>query len=897
MGTRISVASSVYNLAGDIKYRPQFLKLMVFNYALGSSGGSIGETITGGYLKGPGLRLRQYAKWARDSGYNTFMGVTSANLLTGAGVSNAVLLPHLPRPAGSSILLETTFIGEITSVMLAERWILANKPARFKDSWTVDFDSTTNEYVISWPGAGAANADDRFIPSDYDPAARYLYAKYITSTNDVPGEWVYGAPVLLAHSTPFPSVEGWTTIDPFVETVVSVVLRRTVTTTASYSDGRPDEVAVTETSATTTYKRQSATHQKLVYNGVAAPTETITSTEQMLYLEQFATIGVAEDSDVVTSTPEPGVSRTITTTTVQEFVDLVRQTRTDTRTITMAIWSDPVIFLYKQDSGIPDLDAMFALPVDAGQFYGYIPFRVDNESVSEETDPEAYMWSKKAFRKATAGSYRQTMKNIEDNESIKDIDYVYTVFAVSLNSRESAALEYIYLLFRRVMTQQAEGTDYARWEADYAAAKAINDTYLAWFQAQKDSTHPLFGTPEPPKAAYPDKPSRSLRVSSGTNAKMAFDMEITWSSIQESSGTGTRRAGARKGDLWWSVEPVSPPGGGDGSESSSNGGVMGIVQGRVDRTNTMTLSWQITPDTWQELTFTDLVHKNYIYRGRSVEIKGKDALLDPEESGFLVPMHEGIFRGMPLVRSTQMATACIYLVFNSYVVTKKKWYETGLFKLIVIIVAVIITIYTGGAGSGLLGTAASVGSTLGFSGMAAVVMGAVANTLAAMVLMSIIQKVATGVFGAKWGAIIGTVVGMIAMHVGTNMAAGSSFASSMGKLMQAPNIMKLSMAAGDAYSKYLTADTAEIVQKMEAWQANYNLEQKAIDDKYYEEFGVGSAVMSPLRLLSASSEVGYYIESTDAFTNRTLMVGSEVADMSCGLLNNFAQLTLTLDLP
>ena len=901
MGTRISVASSVYNLAGDIKYRPQFLKMIVFNYVLGTSGGSIGETITGGYLNGPGLRLRQFARWARKSGYNDYMGFTTANISANSVIDNAVLLPLLPKPAGSSILLQSAYITTASSLMLAEDWISKNKPNRFAEEWTVDFDDVAQEFVITWPGNPATT--DRFSVPNYSPEDRYLYAKYTTSVNNVLGEWKIGDPVKIPNGGPFPNTSQWDTVVPESESTETVTLKKTITTVSVFSDGRPSETAETVTTKTGTYQKIYGEYSRIVYNGVTPGTDIITSTEELLFTEQFGTVNYVDSSSVDVVEIAPGVTRTDTITPVDEYIDVTRQTRTNTRTITMESWSKPLVFLYKENSGMPSLDQMFGLSEDLGQFYSFIPFRLDNKSVDADMDPVLYKWSKKAFRRATGGSYVATQETIEDNKSIKDIDYVYTVFGVSLNSLESASQEYIYRLFKQVLAQQQEGGAFEQWEDAYAAAVAVNRVYLTWFEAQKDPLNPLYGTPMPPKVPYPDKPGNSLKISAGKNAKMNFAMEISWSSMKETSGAGVRKPNAKKGDLWWTVGIPKPPPVPDSNPPSTDpdfgtgtGGLVGNAYGN-GRTEVCTLTWQVSKNVWQEIVFTDLMHKNFVYKGRSVDIQAKDALSDPEESGFIIPLHEGIFADMPLVRSTQMATAGIYLVFNSYVETKKKWYESGIFKLIVIIVAVVITAFTGGAGAGLLGTASGVGSAMGLTGLAAVVVGAVANTIAAMVLMSIIQKVAVGLFGAKWGAIIGVVVGFIAINVGTSMASGSSFAASMGNLMQAPNIMKLTMAAGDAYSKYLTADTKEIYGKMETLQEAYKGEMKEIQDMYGEEFGYGSSALNPLYLLDAARNNNYFPESTDAFTARTLMVGSDVVEMSHGLLNNFAQITLTLDMP
>src|SRR5690606_2483021 len=95
-------------------------------------------------------------------------------------------------------------------------------------------------------------------------------------------------------------------------------------------------------------------------------------------------------------------------------------------------------------------------------------------------------------------------------------------------------------------------------------------------------------------------------------------------------------------------------------------------------------------------------------------------------------------------------------------IKKQRWYERGIFKILfAIVIAIASVLFTGGAGIGLLGAHLSVGVSLGFSGMTAAIVGSVVNALAAMVLTTLIEKVATelGVLGQIIGSIFMMFVG------------------------------------------------------------------------------------------------------------------------------------------
>ena len=91
------------------------------------------------------------------------------------------------------------------------------------------------------------------------------------------------------------------------------------------------------------------------------------------------------------------------------------------------------------------------------------------------------------------------------------------------------------------------------------------------------------------------------------------------------------------------------------------------------------------------------------------------------------------------------------------------------------------------------------------TGIAALIVGAVANALAAMILTKLIGYASTKVFGDKIGAIVGAIASVVAVSIGTGMANGATMAESFNGLMSAPNLIQLSNAAGNGYAQYMLA--------------------------------------------------------------------------------------------
>ena len=604
--------------------------------------------------------------------------------------------------------------------------------------------------------------------------------------------------------------------------------------------------------------------------------------------ERETYMGQAPDRDATYTLKE-------TMTWWENIVTGDREYRIDTQITYHSARSPMKVFIYKYGDGNSVLDAMFA-PSDAlGSFYPFIPFRLDNKFVSETYLPTVYAQAKKGYKKATTGKFDEMIENLADNEDLDDIDYAYCVFGVSLNVLENASRKYVYRFFREIMDDfPVSGGGYSAWQAAWTAADASMQTWVAWSTAQSDENDPLFGTPEPARLPYPEMPSNSIRVSSGSNPVMNYDMTISWATMTETTGTGLLKPDAKRDELWFTIGATE-----NYQETiwGEQGGVWGAIIGNTISNDSIVLNWQVTPTTWRRLQIRGLKHRNLIYGGKSVDISAKEALEDVDESGFIIPLHDGVYRAMGLKDGTQMTTACSFMVFNCYQVVKKKWYQTGIFAVIASIVIIIVSIYfppAGGAAGGVFGTNVAVGAALGFTGAAAVIAGAVANAIAAMLIVRAITAGATALFGDKWGAIIGAVASVIALKVGSAMAQGQSFASSFGGMMRADNILKLTNAVGQGYAGYVNAASAEFVQQTQQVLEDYKDESRKIAEMWQQNLGSNRGIIDPLEITGV---FGVTMESVDSFLQRTLMTGSDVADMSLSMLTNFVDMTLSTELP
>lgn len=516
------------------------------------------------------------------------------------------------------------------------------------------------------------------------------------------------------------------------------------------------------------------------------------------------------------------------------------------------IWGDLQYLIYKKGSGNPDMDALFVKTETSRYFLPYIPIMVDRMVISPTFYSGIYNENKKAVRKALGNSvrYDSLTKKIFKNPSIAtDVDYIYITFGVSANVRENACRMYIYEFLRDV---KASGTN-------------------------------------------------TVIITSSGAFIMNYFMQILWTRMVEVSGSGhlTNASGnpAKVGEVWFQTIYNIPT-----SSSSWLGEVAGSTT-TVKYNTRVRLNWQVTSNSWRYLEIDNLQHINMIYGGKAVTTTIVDALTSTEESGFIFPLNEAIYKDLSLVDSTQMSTACAFLVFNCYTVKKAPWYATGWFKIILVVVGIALSIFTGGAaGIGLLGSNLAVGTMLGLEGTAAVIAGAIANAIAAMVVVQIVQFGALKLFGPKLGALIGSIVSIFALGIGTGLSAGLDFSQIFSQLTSPMNLLKITEAAGNAYAQIMQGNAQDIVKKTQTMVDQYNALSADVEKKTQELLGVGGADLSinPLSFTEVDlpnvKKSILFAETPDSFFQRTLLSGSDIADLSMSFVNSFCDLGLSTKL-
>lgn len=525
-------------------------------------------------------------------------------------------------------------------------------------------------------------------------------------------------------------------------------------------------------------------------------------------------------------------------------------------------------WIYRYNTGNAVLDAMMieAFGQTAlGSFYPPIPFRFENQPVTADSPSPAlvslYPTAREAFRRAYGLNFDQVQDKImdeEQNPNLDDIDYIYSVQAVTFNTRENAGRKYIFKLFELAYL----GT------SNHSPSGKLN-----WFIQWENNAW-----------ASQTPPWKSLKVESLVEAVSNFRTQIKWAFMNKTTGTGLLKPDARVDEVWFEVLPdpvTSRP-------YPSSYEFRGFSQ-------EVALCWQETGDSWKKFVITGLQYNNYVYQFDHTVVTAKQALqLTDKDSEFLVPLHETVFNSLSLVDALQVGSSCSWLVFNCLEIHKAEWYESGWFKVILVVViiavSVVAALVTGGTSLGVGGAAVAgvlTGSGLGV--VAALIIAAAVDVLAGILISYLIGMVANEIFGDKWGPLIGAIVSFVfsfGLNVGSITEAISALSS--------PNTwIALATATGNGVAGYVQGQANQVAEETAKMLQGISEQSAEVQRKYSELVG---GVNNGIDLGVLNQYRSDLTERPADFFARTLVTGSDIAEITLRQIADFTRNNLKLDL-
>lgn len=498
----------------------------------------------------------------------------------------------------------------------------------------------------------------------------------------------------------------------------------------------------------------------------------------------------------------------------------------------------------------PVLDTIWANHTSLEQtFFPSIPFRVDNQDMLAEKYEGTDNYKQIGKLCSLMGLNAHTINNqINDNPSIKDIDYAFLVAGANMNTKSQAEMDYLFRFWELCLDRQtATESDHTSWVGMGPAAR-------------------------------PKPKTNSLTIQDPQSKNGAYKIDIEWDFIKKVTVAGLIGPDAKRGQF----RIVSGATVEYEMTGTSN-------RWQVDST-VVSIRKQITDTHYEEIQITGAVHKNDVYQGKVVETLARDSRSKPEENGgFLVPLHMGIFNSMPLTKRTQLAQECLYLVFNCYVKTKKKWYQTGIFKIVLAIVLIVVTAVswgTGAPGASAVWGAVTVAAAIGAVGVGVALVGIALSFVYGYLLSYILGKWAGGiesVFGKKWAGVVTAVINIVVAYFtgGRTMFSGNSF------LTTAVSIIDI---ASQLFAGYAKGVSLQRQSNFDAFMDQVKEDQNRLEQLSTSFFGESDLVSIDylLHLQKTLRE-----DSPSVFLSRTLLVGSDVVDVTLGMVSEMVNIEIT----
>ena len=274
---------------------------------------------------------------------------------------------------------------------------------------------------------------------------------------------------------------------------------------------------------------------------------------------------------------------------------------------------------------------------------------------------------------------------------------------------------------------------------------------------------------------------------------------------------------------------------------------------------------------YREVTVTNLSHVNYVYEGHTVNTSLSDSA-DEEEYNFIIPLRYDLSKQDRRIMDRESLYLESYkIVFNCYEKRKLKWYESGIFKIALLVVAIVAAVYT--AGQSL---------TAYFAGTATIE--SLILLAAQYVIYAELLKIGfvflVNVLGIEAAAFIAVLAIIVAAYGGVG---GDGF-------MTAENLLQFSSNITQGIETEIMNSMLELQKEMEEFQlyaSDMNQELEDLEDELnYDswvtpyEFIRGEPMFIPN-------------ETPDAYFNRTIHAGN-IGTLSLSAAENFVDNALTL---
>jgi hypothetical protein len=462
-------------------------------------------------------------------------------------------------------------------------------------------------------------------------------------------------------------------------------------------------------------------------------------------------------------------------------------------------------WIYEDGSGTyPALDLVYdRVPEPAGSFFPFAYFRYNKHSEVDDKTTPAYQTTKKLV-KYLGIDYDQVGETINSNPDIADVEQALLMFAVPANTENKQEQRYLWEFFNNLfLSQDTVNQDRSSTVAKLATNIVSRFTSIATV-------------------------SPSIVVQD-TRFKMTL-----------------RNNGIYRKRVAGSIGPIGSYASGFDVDSNPQpvvDSVTGVASTIPSLIKTHYYRRQVSTGFYDELRVVGMETRFYV-------LDGWFTIGDEDDTILLIPLDHSITEGFSLPDREELIARSMHFVFNSLVITKIKWYQTGLFKAVLIIIAIIITFLDWGSdGGSVLAAALAAGE---YAAAALIIL----EYIITLVIYRVIFKLFVKLVGVKFAFIVAIVAAVL----------GITDAFQNGSLQGAPFASELLTAASGisvAIGDQLTDDLQDLLGEFTDFGKWQKEQTKLLDTA--KELLDGNLHLSPFVIFG---------ETPDAYYNRTVHSGN-----------------------
>lgn len=457
------------------------------------------------------------------------------------------------------------------------------------------------------------------------------------------------------------------------------------------------------------------------------------------------------------------------------------------------------------------------------EYYPIVPIRRDNIDMTDSSlkDTDLFKTSKRLLSKLGI-DFEEVGVGVNTNPDIDGVDHCYLNISAPIQSDSKFVQEYLYAYFLDLFKNQEYDKEY--YEAELGTSRnapLLNRIIVS-------------------------------ELENGSPEKGYFNTELAFSYIESSIITGSI---GRIGSV--SRETV----------------LADRYAGKYYAIETSYMLWnhQISSTEYRQLKVVGLQHINNIYGSKSVDTTLEDSLT-VDNDDFNIMVNKRIVESFPIHKQNDIINDTVRLCFNSVERVKLKWYQSTIFKAIIIIVAAVITVLSGGSGAGLFAKAVLITGATSFIVQLAIAI--IINTL----LSVLITKLAD-VVGLRNAAIL------VIIYTVYSIASGS------GPVMTGDNLVTLASGIGMSSNFYIKDRYATLVNEYDQMKAEQEADQAELDELLE---ALPSSQLDPMALLKLDNYIGFANESPEDYYNTRIHTGN-IGTLAYAEISRYVESNITLE--